>query len=124
MVYLIEKHHRGMHWDTETYAIFEDKERMFNFIKEQIGDDYYNDWLNGIYSVYKINNPLLEDKEEINLKDELLKRFPHIEDLLRYKSVLDDNAVNKHLEVMTALYTYCFNGFVSKKIKPKEVVLS
>lgn len=85
MIYQIERHHRGLDWYTETYAIFDDKEKMLLFIKEQIGNDSYSDWLLEFFYVYKINDPLLKDREEIDYKSELFKRFPEVEDLVKHR---------------------------------------
>lgn len=84
--FIIYKNYRGFDWHTELYAVFNDKDKMLDYIESQVSKDknIFNDWLNDwTYTVYKVNDPLLEDKEEYKFLDDLMDKYPYIEDMLR-----------------------------------------
>src|SRR5690349_2732015 len=108
MIYLIYKNHRGFDWYTELYAVFEDKEKMLDYIESQVAADknIFNDWLNGwTYTIYTFKDPLLEDKQEYKFIEDLMDKFPYIEDMLRYalKSERDSQDGIAHVGAMVLL---------------------
>lgn len=95
MTYLIKQHFYGFDWHTEIYAIFDNKEKMLEHMRAEIGDDYYSDWLNGdhFFTVYKVRDPLLKDMVKIDHQEELYKLYPEVADMARYRE-------RKHIESM------------------------
>jgi len=122
LTYLIEEHHHDIDgWYTDTYAIFDDLDKLLEHIRAEIGNNHMSDWLNydWFFSVYKINNPFLKNKKKINYLDELCDRYIEVSDILRYRQRKDRESWDNVGMIGAIAIQVMMGDFVLKKINTK-----